>query len=886
MIRILFFIFLIAIALQPKAQESSVSNLDGIDYTSPKEYEIGGITISGVQHLDHNVLTHLSGLKTGDKVTVPGTDITNAVKKLWKQDLFSNVKISATKIIGDVIFLDIFLVERPRLSRFSFTGVKRSEADDLREQIKFVKGKPITDNVLNNAKNTIKAHFVDKGYRNVEVIIEQIEDTLLINNVILNIKINRNSRIKINEIKFEGNTKNDEYKLALKEENVGFVKKTFSKSSFNDKKLRRKMKDTKQKTWYNIFKTSKFIASNYKTDKENILAKYNQKGYRDAKIIFDTVYNHDLKTINIEMKIDEGKKYYFRNITWVGNTKYPKEKLNDFLGIKKGDVFNQSTLDERLFIDPDGVSSLYLDDGYLAFSVTPAEINVENDSIDIELRMVEGKQFRINSIIITGNSKTNEHVIRREIRTLPGELFRRSEIIRSHRELAQLNYFDPEKLDVKPIPNMKDGTVDLEYVVEEKASDQIELSGGWGAGMVVGTLGLSFNNFSVKKIFKGSAWRPLPSGDGQKLSLRAQSSGLYYQAYSMSFTEPWLGGKKPNSLSFSLYHTKQSNGYKRIVEDTINPLYKAIQISGISLGIGTRMKKPDDYFTFYGEVFFQNYSLNKWTGFIIDEGNSNNIGLKLRLGRFSSGPNMIFPVMGSDFSLTWEPTIPWYWLKTSVFKIEEREYWNNVDATDLTDAELIYKQNREHYKWIEYHKWTFKASWFTSLARKLQDETKSEKTLVLNARINFGLLCPYSKEWGYSPFEGYEVGGDGLAGYNLYGREIVSLRGYENRSLTPNMGANFYNKYTLEMRYPLSLNPNATLYALAFLEGGNAWFNFKDVNPFEIKRSAGLGVRIFLPMFGMLGVDWGYGFDEVRINNVLNPNANGSQFHFVIGQQF
>ncbi|OFY35534.1 MAG: outer membrane protein assembly factor BamA [Bacteroidetes bacterium GWF2_38_335] len=868
--RVLFLFLLFFVVYNLNAQITFNSNLDAIDYSTPKEYEIGGITVSGVNYLDQNVLIHLSGLSVGDRIVIPGIDLTDAIKNLWKQELFSNIEISATKITGDVIFLDIKLEERPRLSKFTFSGIKRSEADDLREEIKFMKAKPITENVLINAKNTIKEYYIDKGYRNVEVVIDQEKDTLLTNNVILLIKVKLNNKIKINEIAFEGN------------------------SEFSDKKLKRQMKDTKQKLWYNLFKTSKFIQSNYKTDKDNIIAKYNEKGYRDARITKDSVFDNDQKTINIKIKVDEGKKYYFGNITWVGNTKYSTQTLNDFLGIKKGDVYNQTTLDGRLLVDADAVSSLYLDNGYLFFSVTPAEVKIDADSIDIEMRIVEGKQARINNITITGNSKTAEHVIRRELKTVPGELFRRSDIIRSHRELAQLNYFDPEKLDVKPVPDPVNGTVDLEYVVEEKASDQIELSGGFGAGMIVGTLGLSFNNFAAKRIFEPRAWRPLPSGGGQKISMRAQSNGLYYQAYSTTFIEPWLGGKKPNSFSVSIYNTTQTNGQKRYVKDTaenkiVNPSRKSIQIFGASLGLGKRLTKPDDYFTVYYELSFQRYTLDKWTGFIINEGKSNNISIASTIGRKSSGPNPIFPTSGSSFSATLQVAPPWY----SMLKGEN--YWKLDDAetTDLTASQITQLENEEHYKWIEFHKWTFQANWFTPLARKLQDDTKSENTLVLNTGIQFGFLGRWSKNWGYSPFEGYEVGGDGLAGYNLYGREIVSLRGYSNRSLTPEqtsstvLGANFFDKFTMELRYPLSLNPNATFYVLGFLEGGNAWHDFKEFNPFEIKRSAGVGVRIFLPMFGMLGVDWGYGFDDVYYyNGAIKDGANGSQFHFVIGQQF
>lgn len=804
------------------SQVSLNAQLSSIDYSSPKEYEIGGITVSGIKYLDQNALIHLSGLKVGDVVFLPGEDITKAIEKLWNQGLFSDAKISVSKIIGDKIFLDIYLQERPRLAKFSFTGVKKSEADDIREKIKLVKGVQITDNIITNTQNSIEEFFVDKGYYRAEVNISQKEDTTLQNSVILIITVKKKNKIKINEISFVGN------------------------EQLSDKKLRKAMKDTKQKTWYNVFKTSKIEATNFKQDKQNILAKYNESGYRDAKIISDTIYDFDDKTVNLEIKIEEGSKYFFRDISWVGNVKYSSKVLSEILGIKKGDVFDQSILNDKLFVDERGLSSLYLDDGYLFFTVTPVEVLVENDSIDLELRVYEGRQAVIDKVIITGNTKTNDHVIRREIRTKPGQLFSRSDIIRSHRELAQLGYFNPEKLDVTPTPNPTDGTVDLEYVVEEKASDQIELSGGWGAGMIVGTLGVSFNNFSAKNFFNGKAWRPLPSGDGQKLSVRAQSNGTYYQAYNMSFVEPWLGGKKPNSLTVSLYNTTQTNGRSRNDE-----LRQSINISGVAVGLGRRLKWPDDYFTLYNEVSFQNYNLNQWTAFLFEDGRSNNMSFKTTFARHSSGPNPIYPVTGSSFSLSLQVTPPYSLL-------------SGKDYTTMED--------QDKFKWIEYHKWSFSASWFSKLAGNL----------VLNTRANFGFLGMYNKDYGHSPFEGFTVGGDGLSGYNLYGRETIAMRGYDNGVLTPEKGGNIYNKITMELRYPLSLNPNATFYGLVFAEGGNAWYDSDGFNPFDIKRSAGVGVRAFLPMFGMLGVDWGYRFDDIP----TAPNAPQHKFSFVIGQQF
>ncbi|OFX22291.1 MAG: outer membrane protein assembly factor BamA [Bacteroidetes bacterium GWA2_31_9] len=796
-------------------------NLKDINYSNIKDYEIGGISVTGIKYLDHNVIINLSGLNVGDSITIPGEKISDAISNLWKQGLFSDIKISVTKLIENVIFLEIYLQEQPRLSKFSFEGVNKSEADDLREKIKLVKGSQVTENIINNSKNIIRNHFIDKGFNSNSVEIIKIDDSLMVNNTILKIIVDKGKRVKINEIAFKGD------------------------SVFKEKKMRRFMKDTKQQAWYHIFKTSKYTESTFKDDKANIIAKYNSKGYRDAKIITDSVYQFNEKRLNINIQIDEGKKYFFRNITWNGNTKYSTDKLSESLGIKKGDIFDQSVLDNKLIIDQNSVSSLYLDDGYLFFSATPVEILVENDSIDLEIRIYEGKQAIIDNVLITGNTKTNDRVIRREIRSKPGQLFNRSDIIRTQRELAQLGYFDPEKLNVNPTPNPSEGTVDLEYIVEEKPSDQVELSGGWGAGMIVGTLGVSFNNFSARNILNGNAWRPLPSGDGQRLSVRAQSNGTYYQAYNMSFVEPWLGGKKPNSLTVSLYHTIQTNGVKKSTDGR-----KSIKISGIALGLGRRLYWPDDFFTLYNELSYQFYNLNNWDAFLFDNGRANNISFSTTFAR-NSIDAPIYPRKGSSFSLTLQLTPPF-------------SSFNNKDYTTMSDS--------AKYKWVEYHKWTFKSSWFTNLAGNL----------VMNARAEFGFLGLYNRAVGPSPFEGFYVGGDGLSGYNLYGRETISLRGYDSGSLTPSTGGNIYDKYTLELRYPLSLNPSATFYVLTFAEGGNSWYKFKEFNPFDIRRAAGVGVRIFLPMFGMLGVDWGYGFDNTK----RSSGGNKSQFHFVIGQQF
>lgn len=818
--KFLLFILLSILSNLSFSQYSINTASKGISYEKPREYEIGGITMSGIRYLDHDVLVHLTGLSVGDKVMVPGEKLTKAITKLWDQGLFSDVELYASKIDGSVIFLDFKLMERPRLSKFKFTGVKKHEADDLREQVKLAKGSQVTDNIINNTRNTIENFFVDKGYLKVEVDIKQIDDTAMVNNVMLEIDIKKNEKVKIRDIYFVGN------------------------NIIPDKKLRRAMKETKRKTWYNIFKSSKYIEADFKEDKKNVITKYNELGYRDAVILKDSLaYNED-NTISLFLKIEEGNQFFFRNISWTGNSKYTSEQLGVILGIRKGDIYDQNVLDEKIYVDQAGVFSLYQDDGYLFSNISPVEALVENDSIDIEMQVYEGKQATINNVIIKGNTKTNEHVIRREVRTRPGQLYNRSDIIRTHRELATLGYFNPENIGVNPIPNPVEGTVDIEYTLEEKPSDQIELSGGWGAGMIVGTLGLTFNNFSAKNFFKSEAWRPLPSGDGQRLSMRAQSNGVYYQAYNMSFVEPWLGGRKPTSLTVSVYHTVQSDG-----RDKGDPARQSIQITGLSLGLGKRLKVPDDFFTLYNELSFQVYNLSNWSSFLFANGKANNFSLTTTFSR-NSVDQPIYPRKGSNFSLSLQVTPPY-----SLF--------NGKDYSQLDD--------QEKYRWIEYHKWTFKASWFEKLAGNL----------VLNAKVNFGFLGYFNKD-ARSPFEGYYVGGDGLSGYNLYGRETIALRGYDNGTLTPYNGGNIYNKYTLELRYPLSLKPQATLYGLVFLEGGNAWTEFRDFRPFDIKRAAGVGMRIFLPMFGMLGVDWGYGFDDITDK----PSANKSQFHFVIGQQF
>ncbi len=829
--RISILFILLTIPFVVNAQEEKPREpLKVIDYSDPSEYEIAGITISGVKYLDQNVLINLSGLTVGQKILLPGDEISRVIDKFWSQGLFSDVEIKS-KIDGNLVYLEIHLLELPRLSKLSMVGIKKSETDDLMEKLNIRRGSQVTDEVLNNVRTIINKHFTDKGFFNTQINIRQLPDTTLENRVNVKVYIDKNEKVRIKDIVFTGN------------------------SDFTDKRLRRVMKNTKKRN-LNIFKASKFVRPDFKEDKESLITFYNKNGYRDAQILGDSIEILSEDRINLYIDLYEGTPYYFRDIKWVGNTKYPSSMLDLNLGIEKGDIYDQELLEKRLFVDEDGISSLYLDNGYLFFSVDPVEVNITGDSIDLEMRIHEGRQATINKVLIKGNTKTNEHVVRREIRTLPGELFSKEKIIRTVRELAQLGHFDPEKIEPNPIPNPEEGTVNLEYNLVERANDQLEVSGGWGAGMFVGTVGVRFSNFSARRLFDPKAWRPIPTGDGQTLSLRAQTNGKYYQSYNVTFVEPWLGGKKPNSFSVSGFHSifRDFNWYTRESNDT-----SFMTITGGSVGFGKRLTWPDDFFTVYNEIGYQRYNVNNYfRGYYsnLQNGVSNNISFTTVFGR-NSIDNPIYPRRGSNFSLGLELTPPY-----SLFQ-PGKDY-----------ASLPYE---DKFKWTEYHKWTIKTEWYTPII----------ENLVLMTRGHFGLKGYYNEDIGQSNFEGYYVGGDGMSGYNLTGRETIALRGYgnggQNRgSLTPPEGANLYNKYTVELRYPFSLNPQATIFALTFLEGGNAWYDFNDFNPFRIRRAAGVGLRAFLPMFGLLGVDWGYGFDEIP----WSPGEAGGQFHFSIGQQF
>jgi outer membrane protein insertion porin family len=745
--------------------------------------------------------------------------------------------MSIVSVNSDTVFLDIFLQERPRISAVKLNGIKNSETEDLTEKINLPTGSQITSYILNNTQKIIRDHYIEKGFLNTTVEFVQKDDPDQPNNVILYINIDKKEKVKIGELTFVG------------------------VESFKESKLRRQMKGTKEKN-INIFKASKYISDKYEEDKDKLITFYNDNGFRDFTIVSDSLYNISEDRVGLKLRVEEGNQYFLRKVDWVGNSVYLKEDLDRVFNVKKGSVYNQSLILDRLSGSggaEDAVSNLYLDHGYLFSNLNPVEAKVEGDSIDLEIRIFEGDQAYINDIFITGNTRTNEHVARRELYTLPGDLFSKEKIIRSIRQLGVLGHFDPEKINPTPLQDQTNGTVDLLYQLEEKANDQFEISGGWGAGMLVGSVGVRFNNFAMRNFFKLNEWKPYPSGDGQSLSIRAQSNGRVYQSYNISFVEPWLGGKKNNTFSVSLYRSVMTNGSKKTAEN-----YQSMIIDGASLGLGKRLQWPDDFFSIYGELSYSKYNLNNYTyySFLFDDGESNLLSLNLKLTRFSTSPNLIYPRSGSSFTFSVQATPP----------------YSSISGKDMSDPDM---KDEERYKWIEFHKWTFKADYYYPIS-------KNDK-LVLNARVGFGYLGHYNKDIGPSPFENFYVGGDGMTGYSFYGREVIALRGYTTGSLTPTDSrtgsptGNLYSKLTFELRYPISLNQQATIYGLAFLESGRAWTKLNEFNPFKMPRSAGIGLRANLPMFGLLGIDWGYGFDDVPSGKT---GENHSQFHFVIGQQF
>lgn len=789
------------------------------------DYEVAGITVSGAQDLDPNVVIMLTNIRVGDNIQFPDPKISDAIRTLWRQQLFENITFSVVNKSGRKVYLDIRLQELPKMSKYFITGVKKSWKDDIREELDLRAGKVVNENLVVMSRNKIQSYFREKGYLNATVDITQERDSSFNNAVILGFRVKPGSRVKIGEIVFVGN------------------------ESVSDKVLLKAMKNTKMKGKA-IFKVSKLRKKEYSEDMRALVAKYNSMGYRDARIIRDTNYRIDEELINIEITLEEGRKYYFGDITFVGNTKYDTPLLRSILKINRGDIYDSQHLNERVSFDPNGndVASIYLNNGYLFSQVVPIEKNVQNDTIDIEVRIQEGRQATIRKVSITGNERTNDHVIYREVRTRPGDLFSKAMIQRTIRELSQLGYFDQTQIGVNPVPDPQTGTVDLEYTVVEKSTSQLELQGGWGANRVVGTLGLNFNNFSAKNVGNKRAWQPLPTGDGQTINIRAQSNGLYFQSYNASFTEPWLGGKKPNSFTGTIYHNVQSNGVQ-----ASDPNRQSLLITGINFGLGQRLKWPDDYFTLYQGLEFRRFNLNNFpTGFLnYNKGVSNNVNYKFTLGRNNTDVP-IFPTRGSQISFAAELTPPFSLLR------------DDIDYKSLS--------SEERFKLVEYHKWKLNADWFAPITSKFVIRTHGE----------FGYLGSYNKDLGLPPFERFYVGGDGLANFVIDGREIIGLRGYTNNSITPGGGGALYNKYVFEMRYIIANNPSAQVFPLIFMEGGNNYDNFWDYRAFNLKRSAGAGLRIYMPMFGLMGVDVAYGFDP-------EPNgatASGWQTHFIIGQQF
>jgi len=823
--------------------QDTITNNSIIDYAQPQDYIIGEIAISGVKHLSESVLINMSGLKSGEKITIPSDQISSAIYKLWNQGLFENIDIKIMSIVENKINLEIELEEYPRLSKFKFKGkISKSDISTLKEDLKLIRGKVLTQNLIINSTKSIKNFFIDKGFLNTSVKSIIIKDTLTKNASLLIFDINKNNKVKIHDIIVSG-----------RKQELNTNKNLFNKQdtvyAISNSKLRKSMKETKVKNKWRFFKASKFIKSNYEEDKINIIKKYNEKGYRDARILKDTTFLNSDNSLVVEINLFEGDPYLFGNIPFIGNTVYTNDELFNQMGIKKGDVFNQTTLESRLFGSQDGsdISALYLDNGYLFFNANPIEVSTENNQIDLEIRIYEGEQARVNKVSVIGNTKTNDHVIMREIRTMPGDLFKRSDIMRSQRELAMMQYFNPETFDVKIDPQPTRNEVDITYVVEEKSSDQISMSGGWGAGRVIGQLALTFNNFSSKNFFKKDKWKPLPSGDGQRLILQAQSNGIYYRTYRASFVEPWLGGKKPTSLSVSLHRAESTNGLDGEEKQELS-------ITGLSVSLGNRLKKPDDWFRLYNGLEFSRYDLNNsQTFFSFSDGYSNNINYSLTLDR-NSVDQATYPRQGSHFTLSLNATPPY-----SLFD-------------DVDDYSTLTEQ--EKYKWMEFYKFNFKSVWYSAFTDKL----------VLATRTQFGLLGTYNQNKGITPFERFYVGGDGLSGVGMMndGRELIALRGYSNNSLSPTTGATVFSKYTAELRYALSLNPSSTMYMLGFVEAGDAWESFDNFNPFIVKRTAGVGLRIMLPMVGMMGLDYGWGLDDV----IGSPNANGGQFHFSMGQTF
>ncbi len=879
--KILLFCLLACFINNLLAQEADTLKKDTIDvsveegnYTVPvisyslnehKKYEIADIKVTGADNYEDFVLIGFSGLSKGQKVSVPGEEITAATKRFWKHGLFSNVKILATRMTDDKVWLEIALTARPTISEIIFKGVKKGEKEDLETKIGMMKGTQITPNLINKAKREIKKYFDEKGYSNAEVSLLQKDDVVNKGKIILEIDVNKNDKTKIHEIQITGNEHLSDYdlKMAMKKTNEGFdLNKRFMLS------IRK------------LFSTKKYVQDEYQNDLANIIQKYSERGYRDAQIVSDSVVQYDDKHVNVFINIEEGDKYYIRDIRWVGNTLYPSVILSNILNMKPGDVYNQKKLTERLQTDDDAVANIYYNNGYIFSGLDPVETYVENDSVDVEVRIIEGIPATINRVTISGNDRLYEDIIRRELMTKPGQLFSREALMRSLRELAQMGHFDPENLQPDIHPNEETGTVDIGYPLTSKANDQVEFSAGWGQTGVIGRLSLKFTNFSLKNLLHPNTYKGIiPQGEGQTLTLSGQTNGRYYQSYSISFMDPWFGGKRPNSLSVGAYYMIQtgveSRYYGNYYSNPYSYMYgynpysqgsmvydesQSMKVLGLSVGYGKRLTWPDNFFQASAELSYQRYMLKNWQYlYPLKNGDFNNIALGLTLQR-NSIDNPLYTRKGSQFMASVSFTPPY-------------SLWDGKDYASMAD------NNEEKYRWIEYHKWKFKGKIFMPLANP---ETV-KRTPVLMSRIEYGFLGTYNSNK-RSPFETFYMGGDGMSGYySSYATETVGLRGYENGSLTPSDKPGYaYSRLALELRYPFLLEPTSTIYGLAFVEAGNAWNDIRSFNPFELKRSAGLGVRIFLPMIGMMGIDWAYGFDRAMPYN----NISGSQFHFVLGQEF
>ena len=866
--KVLMLLALSGVSLTMSAQQKIVN--PDITYSgTPKTYKLAGLTVTGIEGYEDYVLTGISGLTVGQELEVPGTAITDAVKRYWKHGLFSDVSISADSIVGDNIYLKIHLAPRPRISTINYNGLKKTEREDMEKKLGLLKGGQITPNMIDRAKILAKKYFEDKGYKNAEVFIRQRDDVAAKNQVILDIDVDKKEKLKVRSIIIDGDNQLGEKKI----KGTLFSKGAFAKTHEAGKLA-------------NILKSKKFTPERWAEDKKNLITKYNEYGYRDAMIVKDSVWNVDPKHVDIYVKVDEGKKYYIRNIKWVGNTVYSTDYLSRLLDMKKGDVYNQTYLNKRLSQDEDAVGNAYWNNGYLFYNLQPTEVNIVGDSIDLEMRIVEGQQAHINRVKINGNDRLYENVVRRELRTKPGDLFSKEALMRSARELASMGHFDPEAINPEPVANEEDGTVDINYNLKQKSNDQVELSLGWGQTGVIGRVGLKLNNFSMANLFRRNREHRgiMPIGDGETLSLGAQTNGTYYQSYNAQYSTNWLGGKRPIQFSVGMSYSKQTDvssnyynsgymnnynnyryGYGNYNYNSYENYYdpdKYVKLLSVYAGWGKRLSWPDDYFTLSLQLQYQRYMLRNWRYFIMSNGSANNLNLNIALNRTSTD-NQLFPRRGSDFSVSLTITPPW-------------SKWDHKDYAHLAtdrNSPTYSQEQQEKYRWVEYHKWKFKARTFTAL-------TSGQKCFVLMTRVEFGLLGSYNKNK-KSPFETYYMGGDGMSGYSTgYAEETIGLRGYENGSLTPYGAEGYaYSRMSLELRYPFLLG-NTTIYGLGFVEAGNAWTETSKFNPFDMKRSAGLGVRIFLPMVGMMGIDWAYGFDKVF------GTKGGSQFHFILGQEF